>query len=139
VADFTGRGRQLRQLDRLLATGQGSTAPTISAITGTAGIGKTALAVHWAHQVRDRFPDGQLHVDLRGYAPGPPLRPLQALTNLLHGLGMPAEQIPSSWSRPPGCTGRCWPAARCWCSWTTPTTPSRSVRCCRAVPAAWWS
>ena len=66
----------------------------ISAIAGTAGVGKTALAVHWAHRVRDRFRDGQLHVDLRGHASLPPLRPVEALARLLHALGVPAGQIP---------------------------------------------
>ena len=49
-------------------------AVTICAIAGTAGVGKTALAVHWAHRVRERFPDGQLYVNLRGYASDSPVR-----------------------------------------------------------------
>jgi DNA-binding SARP family transcriptional activator len=96
VADFTGRAEDLRQLDCLLATRAElpTTAVVISAIAGTAGVGKTALAVHWGHQVRGQFPDGQLYVDLRGYAPTPPVRPIQALAMLLHALGVPAEQVP---------------------------------------------
>jgi DNA-binding SARP family transcriptional activator/tetratricopeptide (TPR) repeat protein len=92
VADFSGRAEQLSQLDALLP-GHASAA-VISAIAGTAGVGKTALAVHWAHRVRDRFRDGQLHVDLRGYARLPPLRPAEALARLLHALGVQASQIP---------------------------------------------
>jgi DNA-binding SARP family transcriptional activator/Tfp pilus assembly protein PilF len=97
VAGFTGRVRHLRQLDALLPgpDGERPTAVVIAAVTGSAGIGKTALAVHWAHQVRDRFPDGQLYVNLRGYAADMPLRPLGALARFLHALGVPAEQVPA--------------------------------------------
>jgi tetratricopeptide (TPR) repeat protein len=58
----------------------------ISAIAGTAGMGKTSLAVHWAHRVRERFPDGELYVNLRGYDPGPPVTPDQALDGFLRAL-----------------------------------------------------
>jgi hypothetical protein len=94
VADFTGRGWHLRQLHQLLTASQHTTALSISAIVGGAGTGKTALAVHWAHQVRHRFGDGQLYVDLRGTTPTAPLRPIQALTNLLRGLGVAAFDVP---------------------------------------------
>src|SRR5690606_32517685 len=66
VVGFTGFTDQLRQLDALLAQAA-TTAVPIVALTGTAGVGKTALAVHWAHRVRQAFPDGQLYVNLRGY------------------------------------------------------------------------
>ena len=95
VAGFTGRADSLTRLDRLLTTGAGTAATVvISAIGGTAGVGKTALAIHWAHQVRAHFPDGQLFVNLRGYAPTPPLRPVEALAQLLRALGVGAEQVP---------------------------------------------
>ncbi|MEV7006959.1 BTAD domain-containing putative transcriptional regulator [Streptosporangium sp. NPDC051022] len=93
VAAFTGRTAALRYLDRLSA--EHERALTIAVITGTAGVGKTALAVHWAHRVRDRFPDGQLHVNLRGYAADGPLRPIDALSRFLHAMGVPPEQVPS--------------------------------------------
>lgn len=97
VTGFTGRADHLDRLDALLPNGdeERNTAVVISAIAGTAGVGKTALAVHWAHRVRDRFPDGQLYVNLRGYSPGPPMRPLEAITRFLHTLGVPAERVPA--------------------------------------------
>ncbi len=88
VAGFAGRRAQLDALDKH----EGS---RLICVTGTAGVGKTALAVRWAHRVRDRFPDGQLFLNLRGYAPGPPLQPNGALAQLLAALGVPQEQIPS--------------------------------------------
>lgn len=93
VAGFTGRHTLLRQLDALLP----ARGPAVAIVTvaGTPGVGKTALAVHWAHRVRDRFGDGQLYVNLRGYAAGEPVRPIDALARFLHALGVPAEQVPT--------------------------------------------
>ncbi|MFE7271173.1 BTAD domain-containing putative transcriptional regulator [Streptomyces sp. NPDC057623] len=104
AAGFAGRTGELARLHALLPPerGQGrghSPANTvvISAIGGAAGIGKTALAVHWAHQVRDRFPDGQLYVNLHGFDHDrPPLESGEALELLLRGLGLEASEIPSS-------------------------------------------
>jgi DNA-binding SARP family transcriptional activator/tetratricopeptide (TPR) repeat protein len=96
VAGFTGRHEHLKQLDELLPEhNHRDTAIVISTITGMAGIGKTALAVHWGHRVSDRFPDGQLYVDLRGHAQGEPVRPLDALTQFLRSLGVPPGEIPA--------------------------------------------
>jgi DNA-binding SARP family transcriptional activator len=100
VTAFTGRELALRQLDILLPNendphgAAGSAAPVLATIVGTAGVGKTALALRWAHQVRHRFPDGQLYVNLHGHSVGPAVRPIDALTRLLPALGVPAEQVP---------------------------------------------
>jgi tetratricopeptide (TPR) repeat protein len=96
VAGFTGRAGQLAELDQLLAGVSSATpAVVISAVSGTAGVGKTALAVHWAHRVASQFPDGQLYVDLRGYDPGQPVAPAQALQAFLRTLGLPAAAVPN--------------------------------------------
>ncbi|GIM93843.1 ATP-binding protein [Paractinoplanes toevensis] len=89
VAGFAGRRDAL---DALLAT-SGQAPATI--ITGTAGVGKTALAVHWAHRITERFPDGQLYLDLRGHSGDPTIAPVEALSLLLQSLGVPGERIPA--------------------------------------------
>ncbi|MFE3515502.1 BTAD domain-containing putative transcriptional regulator [Streptomyces sp. NPDC059166] len=94
IASFTGRDAELRSLDRLLER-VGSGALTVGTVTGTGGVGKTALAVHWAHQVAARFPDGQLFADLRGYdGEEAPRRPDTVLDGFLRALGVPVSQIP---------------------------------------------
>jgi tetratricopeptide (TPR) repeat protein len=85
---FVGRGEALAALAE--RSDQGPT----TVITGTAGVGKTALAVHWAHQIAEQFPDGQLYLDLRGHAGGPATTPAEALSFLLRSLGVPDERIP---------------------------------------------
>jgi tetratricopeptide (TPR) repeat protein len=96
VTGFTGRADQLADLD-LLLDGVGAAAPAvvISAVSGTAGVGKTALAVHWAHRVASHFPDGQLYVDLRGYDPGQPVPPAAALQAFLRTLGLKSSAMPT--------------------------------------------
>jgi tetratricopeptide (TPR) repeat protein/transcriptional regulator with XRE-family HTH domain len=96
VRHFIGRENELAALTELLGQpGAAGAAMVISAIGGTAGVGKTALALHWARQVAGRFPDGQLYVNLRGYAPGPPVPAADALTAFLRALGVPAHDIPA--------------------------------------------
>jgi transcriptional regulator with XRE-family HTH domain/tetratricopeptide (TPR) repeat protein len=98
VRQFVGRTRELKALAALLdqAGGSEGTVPT-AVISGPGGVGKTALAVHWAHSVADRFPDGQLFVDLRGFDPsGAPVSPAEAIRIFLEGFGVPAERIPIS-------------------------------------------
>ncbi|MCR6482502.1 tetratricopeptide repeat protein [Amycolatopsis sp. OK19-0408] len=92
VRGFTGRAAELARLDAPAGTGSG---PDIRVLTGTAGVGKTALAVRWAHLVRDRFPDGQLYLDLRGFDPDhEPLTPAVAAAQLLRALGTDPRAIP---------------------------------------------
>lgn len=92
IVPFTGRTPQLRQLDKLLdRTTQGSV--PIGVISGGPGVGKTTLAVHWAHRVRHHFADGQLYVDLRGFHPSrPPMSPAEAIRSLLTALRAPPPQ-----------------------------------------------
>lgn len=95
VSAFTGRAAELALLDQLTAGAAATGDPPavlISAVSGTAGVGKTALAVRWGHQVRSRFPDGTLYVDLRGYGPGLPVAPEAALTGFLAALGITTGQ-----------------------------------------------
>ena len=93
VRHFVGRAGELETLSGLLAQ-QAETSGT-AAIVGIAGIGKTALAVHWSHRHGDRFPDGQLYVNLRGSdSSGTPMPPAEALRRFLAALGVPARRIP---------------------------------------------
>jgi DNA-binding SARP family transcriptional activator len=100
VPAFAGRRAELARLDALLdGRGQGRLASpatvVISAVSGTAGVGKTALAVHWAHQVTGQFPDGQLYVNLRGFDPGgAAVEPGKVLREFIEAFGVPAAGIP---------------------------------------------
>ncbi|MFJ4633950.1 AfsR/SARP family transcriptional regulator [Streptomyces sp. NPDC088847] len=99
LAVFAGREPQLEQLHQMLngCAEPDPHASRIFVVTGTAGVGKTALAVHWAHQVAPLFPDGQLYVNLRGCdAPGTALSTSTALRALLEGLGVPSDALPTS-------------------------------------------
>ncbi len=94
VSHFTGRVAELAALTCLASQPAGASTVVVSALAGAAGVGKTALAVHWAHQVAQRFPDGQLYVNLRGYDPQQPVTAAGALAGFLRALGVPGQEIP---------------------------------------------
>ncbi|NUT48917.1 MAG: AfsR/SARP family transcriptional regulator, partial [Saccharothrix sp.] len=92
-ASLIGRDEELKRLDSLLASHPDG--GLVLVVTGPAGVGKTALALHWAHRVREDFPDGQLYVDLHGYDPNQePLGAGEVLSRFLRTLGVPSPDIP---------------------------------------------
>src|SRR5262249_40064754 len=95
---FVGRAAELDQLTSVLeASTAGGGTVVITAIEGTAGVGKTALALHWAHQAAQRFPDGQLHANLRGFGPANrPVDPGDVRRGFRGAFGMSRERIPTS-------------------------------------------
>jgi DNA-binding SARP family transcriptional activator len=103
VPGFTGRAAELARLDALLPPGDpAGTAPpaapaAVAVISGTPGVGKTALAVHWAHRIAHRFGGGQLYIDLRGFDPAAAaaVSPAEALHGFLLALGVPPERVPA--------------------------------------------
>ncbi|MEU4237290.1 NB-ARC domain-containing protein [Actinoplanes sp. NPDC026619] len=101
VRSFVNRKFDLRKLDAaleqsLLVAGSEESAVVISALSGPPGVGKTALAVYWAHHARDKFPDGDLFINLRGYDAALPVSPQQALESFLRALDVPAARIPGN-------------------------------------------
>jgi DNA-binding SARP family transcriptional activator len=94
ISDFVGRESQLTALSSALDAASGETA--VSTVVGGPGVGKTTLAVNWAHQAAGKFPDGQLYVNLRGFDPsGCPVPPAEAIQGFLDALGVPPASIPA--------------------------------------------
>lgn len=92
---FVNRAAELDQLNAVLpGDGGAPLIVSVCVVAGTAGAGKTSLALHWAHQIKHRFPDGQLYINLRGYDPGLPVRPDDALRALLPALGARPDALP---------------------------------------------
>jgi tetratricopeptide (TPR) repeat protein/transcriptional regulator with XRE-family HTH domain len=95
VPGFAGRAAELDRLRSLYADSATAQAPTICVVHGMAGVGKTALALRWAHRIAGEFADGQLFLELRGHHPGGrPVSAGEALEQLLRSLGAPSERIP---------------------------------------------
>src|SRR3984885_9038101 len=94
--DFVGRAAELAALYRMLDAAASGQTVVISAVGGTAGVGKTTLAMHFAHQVADRFPDGHLYVNLRGFDPSRlPVTPAEAIRGFLDALQVPPTSVPA--------------------------------------------
>ncbi|GIJ64052.1 SARP family transcriptional regulator [Virgisporangium aurantiacum] len=93
IAHFAGRAAEFATLDGLLTDGD---RPRVAFLSGSGGVGKTTLAVRWAHHVADRFPDGCLYINLRGFDPrGSAVDPREALRDFLCSLGVPPQRVPS--------------------------------------------
>ncbi|WP_280460058.1 AfsR/SARP family transcriptional regulator [Nocardia carnea] len=96
ISGFCGRQAELAALDKILEDRvDDSTLPLVAVVTGTAGVGKTALVRHWAASVRGRFPDGQLYADFHAYGPDPELTPGEVLAGFLRALGVAGPDIPA--------------------------------------------
>ena len=96
VGGFVGRRVETARLSALLRPDAPTPHPPVVTVSGPPGVGKTALVVRVAHEIRDRFPDGQLFVDLRGYSQSPPVTSVDVLSRFLRDLGVSPELIPAS-------------------------------------------
>ena len=114
---FSGRHDELRALHAMLPSarpaGTGDSVPVV-VLSGTAGVGKTALAIRFGRQVAKRFPDGQLYVNLRGLDPGaPPMEPAEALRFFLDALASRRTASLLPWRNAPPCSAAWWTASGC--------------------------
>ncbi|MFC3994862.1 ATP-binding protein [Nocardiopsis sediminis] len=99
VRGFVNRTAELAELNAVLTDENedgGDRAVSVCVIAGTAGVGKTALALRWTHQIQERFPDGQLYINLRGYDPGAPVGAYDALRRFLIALGIAGDEVPNN-------------------------------------------
>lgn len=95
IRSFVDRANALERLDGILTPAEHRTHEiAVCIVVGTAGVGKTVLAIHWAHQIADHFPDGQLYINLHGYDLTRPVTPEEVLDQFLRAMGVPAEAIP---------------------------------------------
>ncbi|HZE38382.1 MAG TPA: BTAD domain-containing putative transcriptional regulator [Stackebrandtia sp.] len=94
TAAFAGRAAELSQLDALMPAMDASAGPVVAVVTGTAGVGKSTLVVHWARRNAEEFGDGQLFVNMRGYHPAQAVSPERVLARFLRALGVRGEDIP---------------------------------------------
>ena len=94
-AHFTGRDAELAEIDDIVSSSRSAEMPALVVLSGPGGVGKTALALRWAHSASKRFADGQLYIDLAGFSAEDPVDPGEALGQFLRALGMPAQQVPA--------------------------------------------
>jgi len=94
IGDFVGRADELAAARAALTAPSGATAPVL-VVSGMPGVGKSAFAIKLAHEVRTRYPDGQLFIDLHGYSEHMPLNPARVLSRILPALGLPSTQVPT--------------------------------------------
>jgi DNA-binding SARP family transcriptional activator/tetratricopeptide (TPR) repeat protein len=94
---FAGRTGELAALSEVLTSHRTAPVPlqTVCVVHGVGGVGKTALAIRWAHRVADEFPDGQIYLDLHGYGPDAPIEPAGAIATMLQATGVPTDQMPT--------------------------------------------
>jgi hypothetical protein len=135
IVHFTGREAELAHLRALLGDGHAERV-VISAIAGTGGVGKTALALHLAHELAPNFPDAQLYVNLHGYDPRQRLSPARRSTGFFEHSGWSTKHcLPRSTSRSLA-TGASFPASVLSLCWTTHRLPTRCGPSCRPAPPA---
>lgn len=93
-AHFSGRTSELRALASALTGDSDRHGPAVAVVTGPGGVGKTAVALHWLHRARERYPDGQLYANLSAHGPTGAVMPAETLGDLLHGLGVQPADLP---------------------------------------------